>query len=285
MTLQQVIALALQASIVMTVFAFGLQATLADVLYVVRRPSLLGRSLVAMFVVMPIVAVALVSGFVLRPAVEAALLALAVSPIPPLLPSKERKKGGNVAYGLGLMVIVGALSIVFVPLAVELLGRYFLRPFAMPYWTVARIIGISTILPLAAGLVGRALLPAVAERVVAPVALVAKVLLVLALLPVLLKVAPAAWGLIGNGSIGAMIAFAVAGLAAGHVLGGPDPEHSVVLALSTATRHPAIALAVAQANFPDEPYLGASIILYFAVSILVGIPYLTWRQRHGLATA
>ena len=60
MTLQQSIVLALQASIFMTVFDFGLQATFDDVLYVVRRPSLLVRSLVAMFVIMPVMAVTLV---------------------------------------------------------------------------------------------------------------------------------------------------------------------------------------------------------------------------------
>ena len=57
MTMQQVILLALQASILTTVFTFGLQATVHDLLYVTRRPSLLGRSLFAMLVIMPIVVV------------------------------------------------------------------------------------------------------------------------------------------------------------------------------------------------------------------------------------
>ena len=63
MTLQQAIVLVLQVSILVTVFSFGLMTTVGDVLYVVRRPSLLGRSLVAMFVIMPIVAVALAAAF------------------------------------------------------------------------------------------------------------------------------------------------------------------------------------------------------------------------------
>ena len=49
LTTQQAIVLALQASILMTVFEFGLRATPGDVLYIVRRPALLGRSLIAMF--------------------------------------------------------------------------------------------------------------------------------------------------------------------------------------------------------------------------------------------
>jgi BASS family bile acid:Na+ symporter len=85
--------------------------------------------------------------------------------------------------------------------------------------------------------------------------------------------------LVGNGSIVAMAAFVVIGLAVGHALGGPSAEHRLVLALSTASRHPAIALAIAKANFPDEPHLGATIILYLLVSLLIGVPYQIWQNR------
>jgi len=59
MTLQQLILFALQASIMVTIFGFGLAATKDDLLYVVSRPGLFGRSVLAMFVVMPVLAVAL----------------------------------------------------------------------------------------------------------------------------------------------------------------------------------------------------------------------------------
>jgi BASS family bile acid:Na+ symporter len=78
-----------------------------------------------------------------------------------------------------------------------------------------------------------------------------------------------------------MIAFVVIGLVVGHLLGGPVPEHSIVLALSTVTRHPAIALSIASANFPDERF-GGTILLYLIVAALVGMPYLKW-QRAQLA--
>ena len=63
MDLQQIVMLGLQASIFLTVFGYGLQATLDDALYVVRRPAVLARSLVAMFVIMPIVAVFMTAVF------------------------------------------------------------------------------------------------------------------------------------------------------------------------------------------------------------------------------
>ena len=59
MKLQELIVLGLQLSIALTVFGFGLKATVDDVLDVMRRPALLARSLVAMFLIMPVVAVIL----------------------------------------------------------------------------------------------------------------------------------------------------------------------------------------------------------------------------------
>ena len=140
MTLQQSIVLALQASIFMTVFDFGLQATFDDVLYVVRRPSLLVRSLVAMFVIMPVVAVTLAETFTFLESIEAALLALSISPIPPLLPGKEQDAGGETSYGLGLMAIAAGLSIVILPLTLQLFGLYFGRSFAMSSGAIARVV-------------------------------------------------------------------------------------------------------------------------------------------------
>ena len=72
-----------------------------DLFYLVRRPSLLARSLFAMFVVMPILAVVLVRVLELRQSLEIALVALAISPVPPLLPKKQDTAGGEAAYALG----------------------------------------------------------------------------------------------------------------------------------------------------------------------------------------
>ena len=63
MDIKQLIVLALQVAIIGTVFAFGLRATLDDVLYVLRRPGLLIRSFLAVLVVMPMLVVVFVKVF------------------------------------------------------------------------------------------------------------------------------------------------------------------------------------------------------------------------------
>jgi BASS family bile acid:Na+ symporter len=281
MTSQQLVVLALQVSVLLTVFGFGLQTTVHELLYLVRRPGLLARSLVAMFVVMPIVAVAVVRVFELRPAFEIALVALAISPVPPLLPKKEGKAGGQSAYALGLMAAVSLLAIAVVPLSVEILGRYFARPLRMPPLAVAKVVVIMTLLPLVAGVIVRAASPVVADRLEKPASLVAAALLILGVGALLVGALPLIAGVSDSSTLVAIAAFVVVGLAAGHILGGPQPEHATVLALSTTSRHPAIALAVAKINFPNEPYLGATILLYLIVLAVITVPYVA-RQRRSL---
>ena len=281
MTRQQAVMLALQASILLTVFTFGLQATLDDLLYMIRRPALLARSLVAMFIVMPVVAVALVQMFELRPTFEIALIALAISPTPPLLPGKETKAGVHTGYGLGLMAVVSVLAIGVLPLWVELLSRYFERPLQMPPAAVAKVMVTMTMLPLVAGMIVRAATPSLAIRLLTPARVVGTVLLVAAAGALLVAALPAITPLVDVRVLVVLAAFVGAGLGAGHWLGGPRTDESTVLALSTATRHPAIAFAVAKINFPDEPFLGATILLYLIVVTALSVPYV-FRQRRLL---
>src|SRR5258705_10716559 len=95
MSLQTLIPIGLKVSVLLNVFAIGLTASAQDATYLFRRPGELVRALLAMNVLMPLFAVVLVSIFDLTPAVKIALVALSVSPIPPLLPNRMVKEGGT----------------------------------------------------------------------------------------------------------------------------------------------------------------------------------------------
>ena len=190
MTVQQAIMLALQVSIMLTVFGFGLRATVGDVLYLVRQPSLLARSILATFVIVPVFAVAVTGVFALRDAAEIAIVALALSPIPPLLPQREGKGGGHAAYALGLMVVIGLLSIVITPLLVSVLNLVAVRSITSAPGAIAGIVLKAAVLPLAAGIALHATLPAVAARLAKPVTLIAHIMLVTGGLVVLIGATP-----------------------------------------------------------------------------------------------
>jgi BASS family bile acid:Na+ symporter len=277
------ILLALQVSVFCTVFGFGLDTTFPDMLYLIRRPGFLVRSLIAMFVIMPAVAIGLAAAFEFRHVVEVALVALSISPVPPLLPRREGQAGGRRPYALGLMALLALLSIAIVPAALWVLKQIVHHSLDMSSMAVARAVFETALAPLAMGTIVRALLPGTASRIGLFINRVAWVLLALGITGLLAANLSAIWALVGNGTLTAMAAFVVIALTVGHVLGGPDPEHSAVLALSNACRHPAIAISIASTNFPDEQF-GATVLLYVIVNLGVCIPYIRWQRSRMAGT-
>ena len=284
MDTQQLIILALKGAILGTVFGYGLKATVDDLMHLVRRPLLLLRSVLSVLVIMPVLTVVMVKILDLRMATEAALVALAISPVPPLLPGKQAKAGGHASYAMGLLIVLALGSIVAIPFTIEILARVFDRPLAASPGAIARIVFMMIVAPLAAGMVVRAWLPGLAARLERPIRLVSTVILVAAALALLGGSWGAIWRALGGGTAIALAAFVVCGLAVGHVLGGPQPENATVLALSTASRHPAIALSIAAVNFPSERFVGV-VLLYLLIATLVCLPYVAWQRRRSLLAA
>jgi BASS family bile acid:Na+ symporter len=137
--------------------------------------------------------------------------------------------------------------------------------------------------PLIAGVVLRSLRPSFAENAAGPLAKISAILLILCVLPILPGALPKVWLLVGDGALASFAAFVLVGLAAGHLLGGPDPEDRSVLAIATASRHPAVALAIAASSFPDEKLVVPAILMYLLVNALVSSLYLFWCKRHAAA--
>jgi BASS family bile acid:Na+ symporter len=285
MTLTAIILLVLKASIILSVFAIGLKATFADTLYLFVRPHLLIRVLLSMKVLMPMIAVVIVMSFDIHPAVKIALAAISVSPIPPILPNKALKAGGREDYTIGLLVAAAVLSIVTIPVVMELFERITGIPLAMRAAPIGVLVLVTILAPLLAGITVRRILPALADRVAKPLALVAVVLLVLSALPVLIGSIRQMFSLVGDGTILSLGGFAVAGIIFGHLLGGPDPEDRPVLALATSMRHPGIALAIAHANFPEQKLAICAVFLYLILSGILTAVYLRLvkRERRGSA--
>ncbi len=279
MTAQSLVLLALKASIVLSVFAIGLASRVEDTLFLLRRPALLVRSALAINVVMPIVAAAMAWTFNLPEAVEVALVALAVSPVPPLLPRKQIKARGEPSYAIGLLVGAALVAVLFVPIAVELLGLAFQMPVHMSPWPIAKLVFATVLAPLLAGIFVRRIAPRMAARFARPFGLTANIVLALGVLAVLTTAWPAIVSLVGTGGLWAVAAFVGIGLAVGHWLGGPDPNDRTVLALATASRHPGVALAISSANFPEDKAVPPALLLYLLGAAVLAIPYVMWRKR------
>ena len=273
------------ASALLLVSALGLRASVHDATYLFRRPRELVRAIVVMHVLMPVIAVAVVLIFDFHQAVNIALIALTVSPILPVLPIKLVRAGATESHAIGLLVASGVLAIVLVPVGMEILERVLDLPLQMAAGSVATLIIVSVLLPFGLGAAVRRSWPVLAERLARPILQIAGITVLLFFFAVFLSAAPAIWTLVGNGTVIAFAGFVLVGQAIGHTLGGPELENRAALALSTGSRHPGIALAIAEANFPDQTLATAALLLYLFVTAVVSIPYVAWSKRRRQAHA
>jgi len=283
MSLTVAILLSLKVSIGLAVFSLGLNASLRKALFLFRRPDDLANALVSMYAVMPAVAVAAALVFDLPTVVKVALVACSISPIPPILPSKAIRAGEDDSYAIGLLVAGSVLSIVLVPVALELFQVIFDMPLQMTPAMVGAIVLETVLVPLAAGIAVRFVAPWFALRAAGPTATLASALLVFALIPVLLSRSEELVSLMGGGTLTALALFAGAGLVVGHALGGPSNEDRRVLALYTSVRHPGVAVAIVQTNFPDQQLVLSAVLLAMLVSALIALPYASWAKRQRAA--
>ena len=272
------IVLVLQISIAVIVFSLALSAQPGELGSLLRRPSLLLRSILAMNVIMPIVAGLLAKLFHLDRDIEIALILLAVAPVPPILPGKEAKAGGDTSYGVSLLFIAALLSIVAVPFSMAVIGKWFGLDAQVPMSAIAKVVGLSVIGPLVLGAAVARLVPG-AARLAKPLSKIALIILVLGLLPVLFVMRQAIWAEVGNFTLVAIVVFTLIGLLVGHLLGGPRPENRTVLALSTACRHPGVAVAIASSLVDDKKPIIAALLLCVLTAAVVTTPYVKARKK------
>lgn len=267
----------LKLSVGALILAIGMGSTFSDLAYLWRRPGLLLRSLLAMYVLVPLAAFALVTLLPLAPGVKAAFLVLAVSAGAPLLPRKLGSFGSD-AYVFSLVVTSSLLAIVVVPAWVALLAHHFGVAAELSPTDVAAAIAKAFLAPLAIGMVIRALLPKFSARVADRLLAIAGVVLTVTGLVLLVG----GWQLFLEVSwqgMAALVGLLLIALAIGHILGGPSADDRTVLAISCATRH--IGVAVVVATGFRGPKTAVLIAAYVVASALVAIPYLRWRRRQS----
>jgi len=267
--------LVLKLSVASLIFAIGLGSTAADFGYLWRRPALLVRSLLAMYVVVPLAALAAVRLLALPTPVKTAILVLAISAGAPLLPKKLMKLGRE-GYVFSLVVTSSLLAIVVVPAWLALLGPYFGRESSVEPRAVALLVAKAFLGPLALGMLVRRAVGPAAERasewilkVAGATLLAAGLLLLLAAGRLLLDV-----GWLPLLALAGMTAIA---LGIGHALGGPDPDDRTALAVACSTRH--VGIAMLAASTTPGPRVVALVLAYVLASAAVSIPYLKWRGR------
>lgn len=264
----------LKITVTIIIFGIGLDSTLHDAFRLFRHPALLLRSLLAMYVLVPLAAVGLVILLPLPAGAEAGLLVLAVSAGAPLLPRKMLGIGDG-AYTFSLVAVSSVLAVILVPLWLEMLGPLFPRLPRLAPEKAALVLGESFFLPLLAGMAVRRFFPKLAAWTGGRVVGLAGLAMTLAAV-VLLAVN---WHLVLEvrwQGIAALALLILIALVIGHLVGGPQEENRSALAVACATRHIGVAVVVAT-SLPGGR-VAVVISIYIAISVAITLPYTRWRR-------
>src|SRR5262245_29330413 len=148
----EILLLVIKVAVVTLIFAIGLGSSTADLMYLWRRPGQLVRSLLAMYVAVPLALSLLAKGLALPAPVRLAIFVLAISAGAPLLPRKLSNLG-RAEYVFSLVVTSSLVAVVAVPAWMELLGPLVGRESGLHPRTVAALIAKALLVPLALGMV------------------------------------------------------------------------------------------------------------------------------------
>ena len=245
-TLAEIFKVVLAVVIPLASFATGVRAATVDPWWLFRRPGLLFRSLLAIFILVPLATVLFLEAIGAPQLIGAGLIVaiLAVGVGPPAAFKRATAKEANVAYEVELNIVVQVVAILFIPLAIAVLGTLFHFAPRLEARRVAVIVVEKAILPLVVGVIMARLFPRVAgplARIAGPLVQIALLVVVVVALIVtwkpLIALGPRAWALCA--------AVALLSVTIGHLCGGADREERTVLATFSAMRFPALALLIA----------------------------------------
>ena len=276
--MQKAISIATLIFVLSSMLATGLGLTISEIITPLRNARLVVLSLLANFVLMPLAALALTTLLRLDQPLGVGLLLLGTAAGAPFLPKLGQLAKGNLAFAVGLMVMLMVVTVGYLPLVLPLL----LPGVSVDAAKIARSLFLLMLLPLAVGLAVRARFAAAAARtkpVLDKVSNLSLILLVLLIFAANIKNVLAVFGTRG---ILAGLLFIAVGFGIGWLFGGPGMDTRRVLALGTAQRNIAAALVVAGQSFSD-PKVVVMVVVVAIVSLLALMPLSRQLAKRGVS--
>jgi len=268
---QKIVAIVMLVSLMLSA---GLEINREHLVAALKNYGLLGRALLANFIIVPLFGVVIARVFHLDEYVAIGVLLMAIARgVPFLVRAAGRKPGGSLGLATALAFIMPALSILTIPLTARLIFPPDAQAHVPFVQLVVTLVGFQLV-PLLIGLLIADRAPTIAAKLQRPLLLlfaVAVVVLLVALGPTLLK---AVASVFGSRGILAMLAIVLLSLLTGWILGGPTEEYRRTLSIATCLRNIGACAVIATASFPDTlvaPTVLTYLLIQFLVSALFGV--------------
>lgn len=251
--------------VVGSMFSLGLSLTMQQIIDPLKNTRIVILAFVANFILIPALAYGLAILFNLDDTLTVGLILLSTAAGAPFLPKLVDVAKGNIAFSVGLMVLLMVVTIIYLPLVLPLL----LGDVEVSAWDIAQSLIIMMLIPLAVGLFIKARYEDTADKIQPPFGMAANIsLITLAVLGLVLNFSSMI-ALVGTFGILAGIIFILVALIIGYLMGGSDPRDKSVMGLGTAQRNISAALVVAAQNFSTEVITYVMVIAIISLVILM----------------
>jgi BASS family bile acid:Na+ symporter len=273
--LESLATLSVLVFVVTSMLAMGLSLTVGQIIEPLRDLRLVAKALVANFVLVPVIAYVILLVIPLTDAQAIGLVLLATAAGAPFLPKLVEMAKADVAFGVGLMVLLMVVTVAYVPLVLPLL----LPGVQVNPVDIAGSLVALMLVPLAVGLFVRARYAGTAARLQPSVNQVSTTALVFLVVLMLVLNVQTLLSVVGTGALLAFALLIVASLAVGWVLGGPAAASRPVLGLGTAQRNVSAALVVGAANFDDPNVVVMLVVGATLMGLLIVVAGELGRRR------
>jgi bile acid:Na+ symporter, BASS family len=248
-------------------FGAGLQVDRDHFKAIIGNYGLLGRALLANFIIVPVLGVVIAKLFRLPPPIATGFLLMAIAPGVPFLLISVRKRGGRLGFAVALALFLPLLSIVTVPVTAALVLPTAAKA-QMPLARFVMTLVLFQLLPLLIGIFVGGRAPTIAAKLARPLQLLffaAALALIVLLLPTIARDIATVYG---SGGMLATLCLVILSLGTGWLLAGPEREDRRVLAIGTALRNIGLCALVATSSF-GNPDVAAIVISYFVIQFVV----------------
>lgn len=259
--------IAMLSFVISSMLALGASLTIAQIVEPLRNVRLVLFALLGNFVAMPAVALLLANLLRLDAQFGIGLLVLGCTAGAPFLPKLAERAKGDIAFAVGIMVLLMVVTIGYLPVVLPLL----LHGVTVDPRNIARSLVLLMLLPLAIGLVVKARLENLAARVRPLLNFISNISLFALLFLITAANLNKVIQVFGSRAILAGLLFIALGFGIGWLLGGPGGDTKRVVALGTAQRNIAAALVVASDSFSD-PKVVVMVTVIAIISLITLMP-------------
>lgn len=245
----------------------GLSLTIGQVLAPLKSVRLIALSLLANFILVPLLAFAIAKVLGLEQPFATGLLLLALAPGAPFIPKVVQLARGNLAFAVCLMVLLMVGTVFDLPLVLPRV----IAGVAVRAWEIEKSLLLLMLLPLFVGLMVNWQFRSLPGWVRPGLGLVSNVSGLVVLSLMLTLHFKSVLSVFGTGAIFAGVLFVVVSALTGLLLGGPDRATRHSLGLATGLRNVAAALLVGAQNFKD-PRVNVMVIVTALVGLVILLP-------------